>query len=240
MRGRRGFTLIEMAVVVAIAGTLAALAVSYLPRFVRRAGVRSSTFDLIATLQEAKSHAAQSGRDTVVVIIGSAGNPAACGHSVASQDCVRWWMIEDVVAPAGTAECPGPQNCTSFGAAQLAAFDPANPGGGGPAAGGDLLVDAGALDRWVTLGRPATAPTALSPPLGSVDVSGACSFCTNGTPPRGFVRFNADGTAAMSGNAGVVGGGAIFLQGETTTEEWRGIAVTVPAGIVSTRLWAMR
>ncbi len=239
MHGRRGFTLLELATVVAIASVLATLAFSYLPRFVRRAGVRSSAFDLIATLQQAKSHAAQSGRDTVVVILGSAGNPASCTHGTGNPDCVRWWMLEDVVAAAGAPECPGATACGPFGAAQLAAFDPANPAGGGPGQGGDLLVDSGALDRYVTLGRPATAPASLSPPLAGVDVSGACTFCTATAPLRGFVKFNNDGTATMSGNAALAGG-AIFLQGEAATEEWRGIAVTVPAGIISSRLWVMR
>ena len=84
------------------------------------------------------------------------------------------------------------------------------------------------------------APAALPPPLAGVDVSSsACTFCTGRAPPRGYVKFNADGTAEMSGLAGGAGGGAIYLQGEASTEAWRGIAITVPAGILSTRLWAL-
>ena len=239
-RSRRGFTLIELMVVVAIIGLLAALAVAFLPRFVRRAGVQASSADLLATIQEARSHALQSGRDTLVVIVGSAGNPDTCRRSSSDPNCVRWWMLEDAVAAAGTVECAGAVRCTAFDAATLAAFDPANPAAGGPAAGGDILVGSGGLDRHVTLGRPARAPAALPPPLAGVDVaSSACTFCVAGAPPRGYVKFNADGTTQLSGLAAGAAGGAIFLQGEASTEEWRGIAITVPAGIISTRLWAL-
>lgn len=227
-------------ITVSIIGILAALAVSYLPRFFRRAGVQASSSELLATLQEARSHALQSGRDTLVVILGAAGNPDRCGRSASDVNCVRWWMLEDLVAAAGTVECPGAARCTAFDAAALAAFDPANPAAGGAGAGGDLLIDSGGLDRHVTLGRPVQAPAALPPPLAGVDVSSsACTFCTGRAPPRGYVKFNADGTAEMSGLAGGAGGGAIYLQGEASTEAWRGIAITVPAGILSTRLWAL-
>ena len=240
MRDRRGFTIVEMMITVAIIAIIAALAVAFLPRFVRRAGVTASATDLQAAFQEARSHAIQSGRDTLVLVIGPAGDPESCGGSVRDVNCVRWWMIEDVVAAAGTVECPAATPCTAFDAAALAAFDPANPAAGGPAAGGDLLVSSGGLDRHVRLGRPATAPAALPPPLAGVDVSSsACTFCTAGPPPRGYVKFNSDGTAQMSGLGGGAGGGAIFLTGDATTREWRGIAFTTPAGIISTRLWGL-
>lgn len=45
---------------VAIMGILAALAISFMPRFIRRAGLRSSTFDLIAAIEQAKTRSAQS------------------------------------------------------------------------------------------------------------------------------------------------------------------------------------
>jgi prepilin-type N-terminal cleavage/methylation domain-containing protein len=235
-----GFTLIEMMITVAIIAIIAALAVAIMPRFVRRAGVQASASDLQATLQEARSHALQSGRDTLVIIVGSAGNPDLCRRSPYDVNCVRWWMLEDVFAAAGTAECPGATRCTAFDAAALAAFDPANPAAGGPTLGGDIFVGSGGLDRRVTLGRPARAPTSLPPPLAGVDVSSsACTFCTGTTPPRGYVKFSADGTTQMSGLAGGAGGGAIYLQGDADTEEWRGIAITVPAGIISTRLWVL-
>lgn len=240
MPRRHGFTLIELMVVVAIVGIIAALSVTYLPRFLRRAGVQASAADLQVTFQEARSHALQSGRDTLIVVLGSAGDPDQCDRSATDADCVRWWMLEDVVAPAGTVECPAAAPCTPFDAAALLAFDPANPAAGGPASGGDILVSSGGLDRHVTLGRPARAPAALPAPLTGVDVSSsACTFCVAGAPPRGFVKFNADGTTQMSGPGGAAGGGAIFLRGETSTDEWRGIALTVPAGIVSTRLWGL-
>lgn len=226
--------------VVAIVGILAALAVSFMPRFTRRAGLRSSTFDLIAAIQLAKTQSAQAGRDVVLVVMGPAGDPANCTRSVRNPDCVRWWMLEDVVANAGTPECKAAVDCLPFSAATLAAFDPANPSAGGPDAGGDLVVDSGALDRSVTLGRPAGAPATLGRPLANVDLSRACSFCTATAPLRGYVKFASDGTASLSALAAGRSGGAVFLEGGSETDEWRGIAITVPAGIVSTRLWAMR
>jgi len=65
---RRGFTLIEMIVVVAILTTITALAVTRLDFMVPRYRLRAATRQMAAVLQQARSSAASIGRDVYVRI----------------------------------------------------------------------------------------------------------------------------------------------------------------------------
>jgi prepilin-type N-terminal cleavage/methylation domain-containing protein len=80
-RAPRGFTLIEMMTVVAIAGVLAGITVLALTRLKTRGNFSSATGDFIATLRVARAEAFARGDNTVVVVDSAGGN---------------WWAIEDI------------------------------------------------------------------------------------------------------------------------------------------------
>src|SRR5437764_13075046 len=77
----RGFTLIELVVVMSVAGILAGMSAIALDRMKTRGNFSSGTGDFIATLRTARAEAFARGNPTVVVVDVAAG---------------QWWTVEDV------------------------------------------------------------------------------------------------------------------------------------------------
>ena len=227
-RHRRGFTLLELMVVVAIIAILSALSIAALSFVNQRGGLSRAPKQLMDVLETARNNALSNARDVVVVIATNAGQDAArCGVDVLPIEdprCFRYWVLEDIVQDGIS---------TPFDDASLVAFDPLDP-----AAENDNVIDRGYFPVSVILGKHAGF-TDPAPPVGSVfrgiDFSTNCSFCV-GT--RALVRFRADGEVRI-GNDPLARGGVMFftaMAGTSTLPDTRLVTIVQPAGFITDRV----
>ncbi len=80
MRRRSGFTLIELAVAVAIAGIIAAAALAFWQNAVKGAASGDAAFDIGARLESMRAAAMRDGNTWVAVVVDAVGNdPSKCG-----------------------------------------------------------------------------------------------------------------------------------------------------------------
>ena len=216
LRAQKGFTLIELMIVVAIIAVLAGMMISLMPNATRRARLNGSTMDVMTQLMAARQQAQARGRDVVVAIVQGA-NVAQCVGGMADTNCVRYVVFEDTDS--------------TFSNTTVATFDPASPS----ADGGLKVIEQGTLDRFVAMGLGDLTYTAPAAPYASLPApdAGGCSFCA--VAGRGYVRFTADGTAFVETPASAAGATLFFTTGGQ--KETRGIAVTMPTGQVTSRLW---
>lgn len=232
-----GFTLLEVMGVLAILSVLLALGFAALSSVRQRDAISVAPKQLMAALENARSQALATSRDVVLVLVGNAGPAAAarCRRTFAAPDpadCVRYWLLEDRVG-GGYAR---------FDDAALDAFEPEAPG-----ALGDRVLDADVLPDGIYVGRGPgfAAPTIAegSAIYAGLPLDADCSFCTSDSPPRGYVRFRADGTVQL-GNAPAgplpVGGTLYFsvAGGERPVSDTRLVAILQPAGLITDRLGA--
>jgi len=109
MKARRGFTLIELMVVVAIVGILAAVAVAAMRTRGASEEVKSAALELQTMMQGLRAKAIGDQRDHVLVV--ADGDGTACSL-LNLRGCARYWIL---IAPDPAAWA-------------FAAFDPASPG----------------------------------------------------------------------------------------------------------------
>jgi len=218
----RGFTLIEVATVLAIVGVLAGMSAIALSRMKTRGNFSSATGDFLSTLRTARAEAFARGNPTVVVVDAQAG---------------RWWALEDAAGtfslgsfdPANPAPAPNRliyagqlPSGTSFGPED--GFGSALPaplsgiptgfvnvlladGGAGPAV--DISVDGGSA-----------APNFKF-----------CSFCDTSSR-RGAITFRPSGGASFSG--GPLGvGQQISLQDVSSADAGIGATGIIDFAIVA-------
>ncbi len=213
MRRQRGFTLIEMALVIALVAIVAVAGYVTMRAARRNAAVGGISFELVVQLQGLRTKALAEQRDHLAVL--HAGDGGGCSL-VRRAGCVRLFVLA-APQPAWT----------------LGAFDPAVPGN----QTGEL-VDTLVFPQGVLL-DPAAAGMTGRPPFGNVrawdaDLTGACA---------GFrcvaVRFAADGAVRgeKPDGARVTKAGHILalqtdLQAETRGAERRAVLVSFPSGIV--------
>lgn len=169
----RGFTLIEMAIVVAVIGIITGLAYSTLSASRPRQTLSNAAAELQAIIHASRQQALASGHDVVVMVFTAHPNGAGgLGRVVAIED----------------------QNSSFFLDASVPNFKdylPAAPAFPAPLTQDPTVFD---LPPGVTVGTARVA--ALQPPLDTVAVNLACSFCDAGTA-RGAIRFDERGRATF-------------------------------------------
>lgn len=184
---QRGFTLLEMMVVLAVVAVVAAMVAFGFGRQRARSGLAGATVELHSLLHGARQNALASGFPTVVMVFPgfTTSGGAAAGRII---------VYEDHEGTLFNASAP-----INFGA-----YDPAVPAAGPQS----LIIDTMDIPREVTVGPPdGQGGSVLMPvPFDRVPVNTACTFCG---ADRGAIAFDVKGQATFyAGN-----GPPAFLQG---------------------------
>ena len=191
MRAHRGFTLIELAVTVAMIAILATLAYGVLIRQRPRANLLGATTELFALVRNARQNALATGRNTVVLVFpDQANSEGGTGRVV---------LVEDPGATMFGATSP---NFTSFSASR--------------SFGNESLLGDIPFPKGVTVGFGGAAPPTLAAPYATVPSNVPCTFCSGSGDHRGAIVFDYRGRARFynaTGAALAVSGGSIALQG---------------------------
>ena len=177
----RGFTLIELAVTVGVALTVAALAWSSYSRTKPRAALHSVATELHALLHSARQAALASGRDVDVLLYPALDHGSGIGRVVMYADNAGGFLT--CSAPAGLPD--------------LTTFTPAKPATQSP----NEILDSMELPRAVQITKLAH-PVALPFPYDLVEPPGddGCPFCgTIGGIRGGAIRFDSRGRASFYG-----------------------------------------
>ncbi len=178
-----GFTLVELAVVVAIISVLGALAWSNIWRLRPRAQLADATSELVALVHGARQHALATGNDVAVMVFPTYAASGATGRVIVYED--------------GNADF-----FSDLGAVNFAGYDPAALARGSRS---QIVADYD-LPRNVVVGPTAGAgsSSALVAPLAGIPINVDCSFCRAGGDRRGAIRFDSRGRAFFyGGNTGV-------------------------------------
>jgi prepilin-type N-terminal cleavage/methylation domain-containing protein len=217
-RTARGFTLVEMAVVVAIAGTLAVLAWTNLWRLRPRAQLADASSELVALVHGARQHALATGNDVAVMFFPTYSEAGGTGRVIVYEDGNADFFLDT-------------------GAVNFASYDPAVLRRGSRS----TIVADYDLPRNVVIGPASGAgPSAtLVAPLAALPINVDCSFCAGGGDRRGAIRFDSRGRASFySANTGMgqpavnVVGGSVSLTAPEVAGQ-RSLLVTSGTGSVT-------
>jgi prepilin-type N-terminal cleavage/methylation domain-containing protein len=175
-----GFTLIELAIVVAIMAALAAIAWSNIWRLRPRAQLADASSELVALVHGARQHALATGNDVAVMFFPNYAGPGSKGRVVVYEDGDAS-LFSDAAAV----------NFANYDAAAL------------PRAGRSTVVADYDLPSNIEVGPTAGAGASavLVAPLAGIPINVDCSFCGAGGDRRGAIRFDSRGRAHFySGN----------------------------------------
>jgi prepilin-type N-terminal cleavage/methylation domain-containing protein len=231
MRAHRGFTLLEVALVIVIVGVIAAMAVPRMRAARRNASVQSTAFELGLWLEGLKKRAIRDQQDIVAIVVDVPDNDADPCAKGADAYCAWTYLVR---APAGFA---------------LNGFDLSQMNAWGATYVHDRQLPRGIRFHLLAAGR------ASAPPYGSVPVFDPLlrATCQSALGPRRCVavRFRADGEVEPIWPTGVAGTqrpGLAFAIGSELTRDDRpdpenrrhrgsdqkGIVISFPAGLVKT------
>jgi prepilin-type N-terminal cleavage/methylation domain-containing protein len=221
MRRPRGFTLIELTIVVAVVGILATAAIVSFRAGSRNANLSSATYELAMRISGMRTAAIGAGRDRLLVFVDAPGSDSSTCYSSLAASCTRYFVLSN----------PG----TGW---SLATFNPATPAGSGTATA--ELVQSEALPRGVHLDFRAGRP-ALPAPFDGIAFDDADLLGTCGSRSCFAVRFTARGEVLpeYAGAARPTKAGHAFVLGTTLGDdpalgERRALLVSFPAGITKT------
>jgi len=177
----RGFTLVEMATVVAIVAVLGAMSIAALSGLKNRGRFVSSSGDVLEGVRRTRAEAFGRGAPCIFVVDTAGG---------------RWWSIADLdnsfTLASFNPATPNPGNDILLASGTLATgvtFGPAGPPGG-----------YGAALPQPFAGVPSTASSSPAPNFAY------CSFCSTGGPVGfGAITFYGSGGVAFSGGPAAVG-----------------------------------
>ncbi|WP_426749360.1 pilus assembly FimT family protein [Myxococcus sp. Y35] len=229
-RGARGMTMLEVCVVLAIIGVLAALAYAGYAQLSARTGPQNAAADLSGAFAEARARAVDRQSDVWLIIypdIDPAGQ-AGAGHGA-------WFLVEDRLRTFGDVGAPAGQ--LSFNT-----FSP--PEDIHPSQEQGRLMDSMYLDRYTqrTVRFGASGNLEWDGIFAGLPVSD-CSFCS-GAPRRGAIVFRSDGSARFVDGAGQpvlpAGNGALNRAASLALLSTDGqreyiFAISAPVGFVDTR-----
>lgn len=214
---QRGFTLIEMAIVVAVIGVLAAISYGSIARQKPRANLASTAAEFHAMLHGARLTAMANGRNVVVMVFPTFQNPSGgTGRIVLYED-------GDFDFFAAT------------GAVNFGGYAPATQTAGGRS----QVLEVVDLPESVRIG-PVTgmgAAAALVAPLDGIAVNVACGFCAAGGDRRGAVLFDPRGRAwfySANGPPAAVTKGASISFEAREVPGGRTVVITNATGAVRT------
>ncbi len=207
---RRGVTLIEIMVVIAIIGVLTTLSIASYSQIGAASAPRNAINDLSAQLVRARNRAAESQADVWVIVYPTfhkqtLADPTA---NAATGGPGAYFLYED--KSMGFNRPTGGSSTEVYyqtGATGID-FDPVAKTISGTTSLEGKLIDEVYFDDYpgknVTFGLPAAtlALTAKQAPFNGVTLSSACTFCS-GTPLRGAVVFSPDGSARFVDSAGL-------------------------------------
>lgn len=218
-RGRapHGFTIVEMAVAMAIVLILAALAFSSVARQRPRANLADTAADLQSAIHGARLRALASGHDVVVMVFPQYATGQGTGRVIVYED-----GSYDFFSASGAPSFGG------YNAAVLASNAQSQ------------VVSTLDLPRGVTIGPPTgMGSTATLPaPLAGIDVRRACSFCSTTGDGRGAIKFDGRGRASFYTANGaplaIPAGASLSLTAAPEIEGMRTLAITPVTGAVRT------
>lgn len=214
---RRGFTLIELAVTVAISAVLAVIAFVAFQATTQNTTVETTAANLAAQAQGLHYTALAQQTDYLMVVANPPGNDTSQCGTFSPSKCVQVFTLN---APAG--------------AWTLSTFDPNNPGVNASFVSSTPLPQGTILDV-ADAGEPVPAPF-QNAWIFAPDVT---TTCANGGICIA-VRFTSTGQTAAQygpGGAGATKGGVAFglttdLTGLTAAAQRRAVLVSIPTGIV--------
>jgi prepilin-type N-terminal cleavage/methylation domain-containing protein len=211
----RGFTLVELAVTVAIVGIVAALAYSSLERFRPRAHIANTATELQSLLHGARQTALASGREVLVMVFPNCPTREGTGRVVVYQN-------------------GDPAFFSGGGAPNFAGYD-CTVQAAGP---GSEVLDVLDFPQGVRVG-PATGlglSRRLAAPYDRIDVTRDCAFCDgDGAARRGAIRFDSRGRAWFhdrNGPAMAAPSGSSFSVASTEIGGTRALVIQASTGSV--------
>lgn len=214
-RAGSGFTLIEVAIALAIIGILAALTLPNVSRFQEHARGRAAARSIADAFTVARAQAIRTGANQVVFLSANGGTDTAGNDLMdADGDLVPILILND--GPPGSAD----QNCEIDAGEETITFE--------------AQVGVG----WGNNAAPSSEEAPDDDGVTSIPASGVSFRAPNGTTAVTWVQFRPDGIPVAidaSCNAGQTGsgGGTVYLWTES-----RDYAVTLsPLGGVRVHLW---